>query len=185
MYARALTVSAIATAPLRSVPYPRARLSPGGPLPSCVTSPGFARASQQDRPHEHDARSVASLSPAQKASASPGIGQQGADVGQELRALLPVEHPVVEGQRELTDLADGELSVDHPGASLIEPSARIAAWPGIDDRVPVSMPNTPTLVMVKVPPVICASVVCPSRAVAVKSAGRRQAGQIQRSRRRG
>jgi hypothetical protein len=35
--------------------------------------------------------------------------------------------------------------------------------------VPVSMPNTPTLVIVIEPPVICAGAVLPARAVSVKA----------------
>src|SRR5664279_6340763 len=38
----------------------------------------------------------------------PGIGQQRADVGQELRSLLAVHHAMVEGQRQLADLAHRE-----------------------------------------------------------------------------
>src|SRR5487761_1102844 len=53
------------------------------------------------------------------------------------------------------------------GASLIWPSARIAASPGVRIGVPVSTPNTPTLVIVIVPCARSAGVVLPARAVSV------------------
>src|SRR5918996_3240639 len=40
--------------------------------------------------------------------------QDAGDVGQEHRAELPVDQPVVEGQRKLGDLADRELTLVHP-----------------------------------------------------------------------
>ena len=52
---------------------------------------------------------------------------------------------------------------------MIDPTARIAASPGLRIGVPVSTPNTPTLVIVNVPPARSAGVVRPARAVAASS----------------
>ncbi|MND03485.1 hypothetical protein D3C83_233210 [compost metagenome] len=55
------------------------------------------------------------------------------------------------------------------GRFWIAPNARIAASPGGKIGVPVSMPKTPMLVMVKVPPIMSAGVGRPWRAVVTKS----------------
>jgi hypothetical protein len=52
------------------------------------------------------------------------------------------------------------------GRSRTWPKARMAASPGIRMGVPASTPNTPTFVMVMVPPARSAGVVLPARAVA-------------------
>ena len=49
------------------------------------------------------------------------------------------------------------------------PKHRIADSPGLMIGVPASTPKTPTLVIVKVPPLISAGCVFPSRATAVRS----------------
>jgi hypothetical protein len=56
------------------------------------------------------------------------------------------------------------------GASLTCPNARIAASPGVRMGVPASTPNTPTLVIVIVPPARSAGVALPARAVSVSPA---------------
>ena len=55
------------------------------------------------------------------------------------------------------------------GCFLIAPKQRIADSPGLMIGVPASTPKTPTLVIVKVPPLISAGWVLPSRATAVSS----------------
>ena len=72
---------------------------------------------------------------------------------------------VVEGERELGDLADRDLvavSVETThGCLLTAPKHRIADSPGLMIGVPASTPKTPTLVIVKVPPLISAGWVLP------------------------
>ena len=58
-------------------------------------------------------------------------------------------------------------------ASRTWPKARIAASPGIRMGVPASTPNTPTLVIVIVPPVRSPGVALPARAVAASSSSAR------------
>ncbi len=53
--------------------------------------------------------------------------------------------------------------------SLIWPNARIADSPGLMIGVPASMPKTPTLVIVTVPPDISAGVLFPALARSVSS----------------
>ena len=53
------------------------------------------------------------------------------------------------------------------GCLRTAPKHRIADSPGLMIGVPASTPKTPTLVIVKVPPLISAGWVLPSRAVAV------------------
>ena len=55
------------------------------------------------------------------------------------------------------------------GCWRIAPKARMPASPGLRIGVPVSMPKTPTLVMVMVPSLMSAGLVRPARAVAVSS----------------
>ena len=55
------------------------------------------------------------------------------------------------------------------GCFLIAPKHRIADSPGLMIGVPASTPKTPTLVIVKVPPLMSAGWVFPSRATAVRS----------------
>jgi hypothetical protein len=55
------------------------------------------------------------------------------------------------------------------GVSLTWPNARIAVSPGVRIGVPASTPNTPTLVIVMVPPARSAGVALPARAVSVSA----------------
>ena len=55
------------------------------------------------------------------------------------------------------------------GASLTWPKARMAASPGVRIGVPPSTPNTPTLVIVIVPPARSAGVALPARAVSARA----------------
>jgi hypothetical protein len=59
------------------------------------------------------------------------------------------------------------------GASLIWPNARMADSPGVRIGVPPSTPNTPTLVIVIVPPDRSAGVAFPALVVSVSSASAR------------
>ena len=56
------------------------------------------------------------------------------------------------------------------GRRVTEPNARMADSPGLRIGVPASTPNTPTLVIVSMPPDMSAGWVRPSRAVAVRPA---------------
>ncbi len=55
------------------------------------------------------------------------------------------------------------------GVSLTCPNARMAASPGVRIGVPASTPNTPTLVIVIVPPVRSAGVALPARPVSASA----------------
>ena len=99
-----------------------------------------------------------------------GVLEDAGDVGEEPRALLAVDEPVVEGQRERGDLARrrSRRRCTH-GCLRTAPKHRIADSPGLMIGVPASTPKTPTLVIVNVPPLISAGCVLPSRAVAVSA----------------
>ena len=108
----------------------------------------------------------------QNSSGGSRVLEDPGDVGEEARALLAVDVPVVEGERERGDLADARSrprrrSETTHGCLRTAPKHRIADSPGLMIGVPASTPKTPTLVIVNVPPHISAGWVLPSRAVAV------------------
>ena len=72
------------------------------------------------------------------------------------------------------------------GVGLIAPTARIAASPGLMIGVPVSTPNTPTLVIVNVPPTRSAGGVFPAAGgLGERAEGDGQLAQAEQGRRRG
>ena len=75
------------------------------------------------------------------------VPQDPADVGEEARALLAVDEPMIERQRERHDLAQRDLATVLPRWRRAAPIARIAASPGLRMGVPASMPNTPMFVI--------------------------------------
>ena len=115
---------------------------------------------------------------------SQWVGEHRADVAQHGRAELPVHDAVVEGQRQgARPCAPRAAPSTTHGVSLTWPNARIAVSPGVRIGVPASTPNTPTLVIVIVPPARSAGVALPARAVSVSACrARASSGSVSASR---
>src|SRR5205823_1237717 len=63
-----------------------------------------------------------------------GRGLLPPDVGEELRAELPVDHPMVEGQAQVTHLPDRHGAVVHPRPGRNRTDAKNGCLAGIEDR---------------------------------------------------